>query len=49
MAKYRGRQRRDMTTKSREMDAVKTDAIMAYETVQHSKEPLVLSTLFRIY
>jgi ABC-type transport system involved in Fe-S cluster assembly fused permease/ATPase subunit len=36
MAKYRGRQRRDMATKSREMDAVKTDAIMAYETVQHN-------------
>lgn len=35
-AKYRGRQRRDMATKSREMDAVKTDAIMAYETVQHN-------------
>lgn len=36
MAKYRGRQRRDMVTKSREMEAVKTDAIMAYETVQHN-------------
>ncbi|KAI0469645.1 P-loop containing nucleoside triphosphate hydrolase protein, partial [Xylariaceae sp. FL0804] len=36
MAKYRGRQRRDMTTKSRDMDATKTDAIMAYETVQHN-------------
>ncbi|KAK4459845.1 P-loop containing nucleoside triphosphate hydrolase protein [Cladorrhinum samala] len=36
MAKYRGRQRRDMAMKSREMDAVKTDAIMAYETVQHN-------------
>ncbi|CAJ2511445.1 Uu.00g070700.m01.CDS01 [Anthostomella pinea] len=36
MAKYRGRQRRDMTTKSRDMDAAKTDAIMAYETVQHN-------------
>ena len=36
MAKYRGRQRRDMATKSRAMDAVKTDAIMAYETVQHN-------------
>lgn len=36
MAKYRGRQRRDMAIKSREMDAVKTDAIMAYETVQHN-------------
>lgn len=36
MAKFRGRQRRDMATKSREMDAVKTDAIMAYETVQHN-------------
>lgn len=36
MAKYRGRQRRDMTIKSRDMDAVKTDAIMAYETVQHN-------------
>ncbi|KAK0735158.1 P-loop containing nucleoside triphosphate hydrolase protein [Lasiosphaeria miniovina] len=36
MAKYRGRARRDMALKSREMDAVKTDAIMAYETVQHN-------------
>ena len=36
MAKFRGRQRRDMATKAREMDAVKTDAIMAYETVQHN-------------
>ncbi|KAI0134630.1 ABC transporter [Xylariales sp. AK1849] len=36
LAKYRGRQRRDMATKSREMDAARTDAIMAYETVQHN-------------
>lgn len=36
VAKYRGRQRRDATTKSREMEAVKTDAIIAYETVQHN-------------
>ncbi|KAI1638457.1 hypothetical protein F4809DRAFT_600074 [Biscogniauxia mediterranea] len=36
MAKYRGRQRRDMATKAREMDAAKTDAILAYETVQHN-------------
>ncbi|KAJ8117111.1 hypothetical protein ONZ43_g4288 [Nemania bipapillata] len=36
MAKYRGKQRRDMATKAREMDAAKTDAIMAYETVQHN-------------
>ncbi|KAK4131017.1 putative transport protein [Trichocladium antarcticum] len=36
MTKYRGRQRRDMAVKSREMDAVKTDAILAYETVQHN-------------
>lgn len=36
MAKFRARQRRDMTTKSREMDAARTDAIMAYETVQHN-------------
>jgi len=36
MAKYRGRQRRDMATKLREMEATKTDAIMAYETVQHN-------------
>lgn len=36
MAKYRGRQRRDMATKSRAMDAAKTDAIMAFETVQHN-------------
>lgn len=36
MAKFRAKQRRDMTTKSREMDAARTDAIMAYETVQHN-------------
>ncbi|EGY22641.1 heavy metal tolerance protein [Verticillium dahliae VdLs.17] len=36
VAKYRGRQRRDMTIKTREMEAVKTDAILAYETVQHN-------------
>ncbi len=36
VAKYRGRQRRDMATKSREMEAVRTDAILAYETVQHN-------------
>ncbi|KAK1753551.1 putative abc heavy metal transporter [Echria macrotheca] len=36
MTKYRVRQRRDMAMKSREMDAVKTDAILAYETVQHN-------------
>ncbi|KAM0323758.1 hypothetical protein ACHAQA_008695 [Verticillium albo-atrum] len=36
VAKYRGRQRRDMTVKTREMEAVKTDAILAYETVQHN-------------
>src|SRR3569833_2008335 len=36
VAKYRGRQRRAMSNKAREMDAVKTDAILAYETVQHN-------------
>ena len=36
VAKYRGKQRRDMTTKTREMEAIKTDAILAYETVQHN-------------
>ncbi|KAI8955655.1 hypothetical protein F4801DRAFT_528515 [Xylaria longipes] len=36
MAKYRGKQRRDMATKARDMEATKTDAIMAYETVQHN-------------
>ncbi|KAI0203556.1 hypothetical protein F4808DRAFT_417135 [Astrocystis sublimbata] len=36
MAKYRGKQRRDMATKARDMEAAKTDAIMAYETVQHN-------------
>ncbi|KAJ3941599.1 uncharacterized protein N0V96_008312 [Colletotrichum fioriniae] len=36
VAKYRGKQRRDMATKNREMEATKTDAIMAYETVQHN-------------
>ncbi|RGP74635.1 ATP-binding subfamily b [Fusarium sporotrichioides] len=36
VAKYRGKQRRDMAVKTREMEAVKTDAIVAYETVQHN-------------
>ncbi|KAK7419930.1 hypothetical protein QQZ08_010633 [Neonectria magnoliae] len=36
LAKYRGKQRRDMTIKTREMEAIKTDAIVAYETVQHN-------------
>ena len=36
VTKYRGRQRRVMSNKAREMDAVKTDAILAYETVQHN-------------
>lgn len=36
LAKYRGKQRRDMTLKSREMEAIRTDAIIAYETVQHN-------------
>ncbi|CAD6577321.1 MAG: hypothetical protein ASARMPRED_008216 [Alectoria sarmentosa] len=33
MAKYRGRARREMAKKDREMDATKTDAIFSYETV----------------
>ncbi|KAG8405066.1 hypothetical protein J3459_022273 [Metarhizium acridum] len=36
LVKYRARQRRDMTTKTREMEAIRTDAIIAYETVQHN-------------
>ncbi|KAH7322586.1 putative transport protein [Stachybotrys elegans] len=36
VAKYRGKQRRDMAVKGREMEAIKTDAILAYETVQHN-------------
>ncbi|CEI62388.1 Heavy metal tolerance protein [Fusarium venenatum] len=36
VAKYRGKQRRDMAMKTREMEAIKTDAIVAYETVQHN-------------
>lgn len=36
LAKYRGKQRRDMATKAREMEAVKTDALVAFETVQHN-------------
>lgn len=36
VAKYRGKQRRDMAVKGREMEAIKTDAIVAYETVQHN-------------
>lgn len=47
MAKYRSRQRRDMATKSREMDAVKTDAIMAFETVQHNCAVVQETSRFR--
>ncbi|KAI1432865.1 P-loop containing nucleoside triphosphate hydrolase protein [Xylaria sp. CBS 124048] len=36
MAKFRAKQRRDMANKARDMEATKTDAIMAYETVQHN-------------
>jgi ATP-binding cassette, subfamily B, vacuolar membrane transporter HMT1/ACLQ len=36
VAKHRGKQRRDMTIKNREMEAIKTDALIAYETVQHN-------------
>ncbi|KAI1934442.1 hypothetical protein LOZ66_005910 [Ophidiomyces ophidiicola] len=36
MAKYRGRARREMMTRDREMDAVKTDAIMSYEVVHYN-------------
>ncbi|KAI0182493.1 P-loop containing nucleoside triphosphate hydrolase protein [Xylaria flabelliformis] len=35
MAKYRGRARREMTKREREMDAAKTDALLSYETVHH--------------
>ncbi|KAL5364120.1 putative transport protein [Aspergillus floccosus] len=36
MAKYRGRARREMVTRDREMDAIKTDAIMSYEVVHYN-------------
>ena len=36
VAKYRGKQRRDMTIKAREMEAIKTDSLLAYETVHHN-------------
>ncbi|RYP47128.1 hypothetical protein DL768_006771 [Monosporascus sp. mg162] len=36
MAKYRGRARREMVKREREMEAAKTDALLSYETVQHS-------------
>ncbi|KAF3483155.1 heavy metal tolerance protein [Arthroderma uncinatum] len=36
MAKYRGRARRDMVNREREMEAAKTDALMSYETVHHN-------------
>ncbi|KAI3398535.1 hypothetical protein diail_9059 [Diaporthe ilicicola] len=49
MAKYRSKQRRDMATKSREMDAVKTDAIMAFETVQHNCAVVQETVRFRTH
>ncbi|KAI1422006.1 putative transport protein [Xylaria sp. FL1777] len=36
MAKYRGRARREMTTRERELEAAKTEALMSYETVHHN-------------
>ncbi|KAI1662259.1 ABC heavy metal transporter [Daldinia decipiens] len=36
MAKFRGRARREMVRRDREMDAAKTDALLSYETVHHS-------------
>ncbi|KAF4636131.1 hypothetical protein G7Y89_g1951 [Cudoniella acicularis] len=36
MARYRGYARREMAKRDREMDAAKTDAIIAYETVHHN-------------
>ncbi|OAL70263.1 ABC heavy metal transporter [Trichophyton violaceum] len=36
MAKYRGRARREMVNREREMEAAKTDALMSYETVHHN-------------
>ncbi|KAI3326353.1 P-loop containing nucleoside triphosphate hydrolase protein [Xylariaceae sp. AK1471] len=36
MAKYRGRARREMVRREREMEAAKTDALLSYETVHHS-------------
>ncbi|RWA08688.1 hypothetical protein EKO27_g6420 [Xylaria grammica] len=36
MAVYRGRARRDMALREREMEASKTDALLSYETVHHS-------------
>ncbi|KAF2259678.1 P-loop containing nucleoside triphosphate hydrolase protein, partial [Lojkania enalia] len=36
MAKYRGRARREMVKREREMDAAKTDALLSYETVHQS-------------
>ncbi|KAI0390337.1 ABC heavy metal transporter [Xylariaceae sp. FL0594] len=35
MAKYRGRARREMAKREREMEAAKTDALLSYETVHH--------------
>ncbi|KAF1998233.1 hypothetical protein P154DRAFT_604151 [Amniculicola lignicola CBS 123094] len=36
MAKWRAKSRREMALKDREMDAVKMDAMMSYETVHHN-------------
>ncbi|EAW11040.1 putative ABC heavy metal transporter [Aspergillus clavatus NRRL 1] len=36
MAKYRGRARREMVNREREMEAAKTDALLSYETVHHN-------------
>ncbi|KAL6834305.1 putative transport protein [Trichoderma sp. SZMC 28015] len=36
MAKYRGRARREMVNRDREMDGIKTDAIMSYEVVHYN-------------
>ncbi|KAI0392797.1 putative transport protein [Xylariaceae sp. FL0594] len=41
MAVYRGRARREMALREREMEASKTDALLSYETVHHSGATLM--------
>ncbi|OCL06616.1 putative transport protein [Glonium stellatum] len=49
MAKYRGRARREMVMREREMEAAKTDALLSYETVHHSGAiPMEISRFERL-
>ncbi|MCJ1401064.1 hypothetical protein MMC11_004276 [Xylographa trunciseda] len=49
MAKYRGRVRREMARREREMEAVKTEVIASYETVHHNSAMEAEASKFETY